>query len=291
MCMARRLLLLSLLLAAFSAAAAQAPAPAYDSNGFDPRMLDASLPANDRLNAFAGMMTRANQGQVRAQDLAGTLLWQGAQVEGSPLQRNLGQARNLLANAAVHGDVLAMAKLAELELAAGQTEQAMVWAQMYARYQNPMAMQRARRGRSAAYGSDLIRRISQAGGGISKRIRTDVAAMVSRFDETIRRGIDEFSSRRRSGDTFLVRRPYGVDKVEYRNVNGMAEYLVAFDPSGAPGRIWLLDSLPDAKTDSIVRGYLEQVRANSVDEAAGTRYLKVSIVHNALKGPILRPVH
>ncbi|MGA7296885.1 MAG: hypothetical protein WBW92_05205 [Rhodanobacteraceae bacterium] len=291
MCIAKRLLCLSILLITFSVAAAQPPAPSYSQNGFNPRMLDPSIPASDRLNAFAGMMTLANQGHVRAQDLAGTLLWQGPRIDGSPLKRNLDQARKLLANAAVHGDVMAMAKLAELELAAGRTEQAMVWAQMYARYQNPMAMQRARRGRSAAYGSDLIRRISQAGGAISKSIRTDVAAMVSRFDEPIRRGIDAFSSRRRSGETFLVRRPYGVDKVEYRNVNGMAEYLVAFDPSGAPGRIWLLDSLPDAKTDSIVRDYLEQVRANSVDEAAGTRYLKVSIVHNALKGPILRPVH
>ncbi|MGB8634797.1 MAG: hypothetical protein WCD66_05120 [Rhodanobacteraceae bacterium] len=291
MYIARRVLSLSLLLMTFSVAAAQPPAPSYSQNGFNPRMLDTSIPASERLNQFANMMTLANKGQVRAQDLAGTLLWQGSRVEGSPLKRNLGQARKLLANAAVHGEVIAMAKLAELELAAGRTEQAMVWAQMYARYQNPMAMQRARRGRSAAYGSDLIQRISKAGGTINKGIRTDVAAMVSRFDEPIRRGIDAFSSVRRGGDAFLVRGPAGTDKVEYRNINGMAEYLVAFDASGAPGMIWLLDSLPDAKTDTMVRHYLERARANSVDKDSGTRYLKVTIVHNALKARVLRPVH
>jgi hypothetical protein len=287
----RLLASLALILLAATGPLMAQPAPSYTENGFNPRMLDASAPRAARLKLFAQMIALANSGQVRAQDLAGTFYWQGAGIKGSPVKRDLSQARILLSNAAVHGDVMAMAKLGELELQAGRLAQAMVWAQMYARYHDPLALQRDQRGQDSAYASNLIKRITDAGGKIDKAASKHVGAMVARFDTSIRRGIDAYNKDRRTGRTRLVQDPAGVDASENVNVNGMAEYMVAFQPDGKPGKIWLLDAVPKASMDDMLRHYLDHALANSVAESEGTRYLRVSIVHNAQKFRVLRPVH
>ncbi len=271
---------------------AQTPPPAsYTENGFTPQLLDTALPRAERMKLFANMVALANSGQVRAQDLAGTLLWLGPKVAGSPVPVNLDLARKLLANAAINGDVTAMAKLAELELAAGRPPQAMVWAQLYARYLDPLALQRQPRGRKAAYASNLIGRIQKAGGHIDDTTRTRVAAMVSRFDQRIRRGFDAMAAQRRSGKVYLTTGPMGVDPLDMLNRNGIAEYMMAFDSSGAPQRIWNLDAFPDPAMASELRHYLDHVRANTAHAGSGLRFLRVTIVHEARRGRILRPVH
>lgn len=280
-----------LLLPWLGATASSAPAPSYSEIGFDPHMLNASAPTRDRLDRFDALMKQANSGQVRAQDLAGTLFWQGPAIEGSPVPRNLAQARNLLANAAVNGEVMAMAKLAELELGAGRTNQAMVWAQMYARYRDPTTSVRSRSRRQSSYTSGLITRILKAGGAIDKTTKSEVASMVARFDNSIRRGIDEFSALRRSGSTYLFRYPSGRDKREDVNVSGFAEYMIEFDPDGKPTRMWLLDSVPTARVDTVVRPYLDLALANKVSSDTGPRYLKIPIIHSAVKYKTLRPTH
>lgn len=282
-----------LVIVACPAAAQTAPRAHYTRNGFDPHLLSTRVPRAERMKLFAHVIALANQGQVRAQDLAGTLYWQGGRTKGSPVDRNLVQARKLLANAAIHGDVLAMAKLAELELAEGRTLQAMVWAQMYARYLDPMAMERSRRGHQAAYAASLIKRILKAGGKIDDATSRDVAALVNRFDAGIRDGIHTFASLDRRGTTFLTVQPMppGLDPGPLLNRNGVAEYMIEFDPSGAPQRIWLLAAYPDPDMGAMLRVYLDHVHANTAARGSGMRYLQVAITHNAYKFQSLRPTH
>jgi hypothetical protein len=275
----------------FAPGLAASQEPAYTDNGFDPRMLDAGVPKVERLQLFSRVMTLANGGQVRAQDLAGTLYWRGPLTPGSPVDQNLDQARSLLANAAVHGDVLAMAKLGELELQAGRTTQAMVWAQMYVRYLHPLESARSRSMERDAYASDLIQRIMDAGGKIDDAVRNDVVAMTTKYDGTIRDGIEAFQQERQNGRTRLIRGPFAADAPENRNLNGVAEYMQAFDASGAPGKAWLLAAYPDPKLDSVLRAYLDQVQANQVEKGAGERYLRIPVVHNARKFKALRATH
>lgn len=282
---------LLLILIAAPAVAADVPTPAYTENGFNPRMFDASVPRGERLELFNDMVKLANKGQVRAQDLAGTLFWLGSDIDGSPVPRNLGQARNLLGNAAVHGDLLAMAKLAELELKAGQAGKGMVWAQLYARYRDPSKSIRSRSRHNSGYTTDLIERMIEAGGKIDDTVKAEVSGMVSHFDDPIRHGIKAFANQNRSGKTFLFRKPSGTDKREDYNVNGLAEYMVEFHPDGKPGRIWLLDSLPGPRTDQVVRSYLDLAMANKVGSDTGSRYLKVWIEHSALRFTGLKPTH
>lgn len=273
------------------ASSTTSPAPAYTDNGFQQGLLNASRPRAERMKLFAHMIALANQGQVPAQDLAGTLYWRGARIHGSPVKTNLVQARKLLANAAIHGDTLAMAKLGELELAAGRLPQAMVWAQLYARYVNPMALQRGHHGGDTAYASDLIGRILKAGGKIDAATKTRVASMVNRFDKSIRRGIDAYQNKKRSGRVFLIHGPAGAPPRDIDNLNGVAEYLIGFDPDGKPVNIMVLDAFPHPELATLLREPINHVMANPNHDVTGTRYLRVPLTHNAVKYRQLRATH
>lgn len=279
-----------LLLAALPCLAAT-PGASYDQNGFNPRMLDASVPETQRLKLFAHVVKLAVAGQVQAQDLAGTMYWQGADITGSPVKTNLDQARKLLAYAAVHGDVLAMAKMSELELKAGHTQQAMVWAQLYAHYLDPTHHARQRHGRRYAYATDLMQRVMAAGGKIDDAISKDVANMVAQYDKPIRAGILAIKQRHRNGRTHLVIGPRGNPTNDQRTLNGVADFMVAFKPDGSIKKVWLLASWPTDTMGKMLRPWLKYTRANTVSDDAGMRYLEVPITYNSVKWRRLRATH
>jgi hypothetical protein len=273
------------------AIAKEAPKPSYTENGFSSGLLDASTPRAERMKLFAHMIALANSGQVRAQDLAGTLYWQGSNITGSPVPVNLGQARKLLANAAVSGDRVAMAKLAELELAAGRPTPAMVWAQMYARYLDPQRGPRA--AKLDGYAAKLINRIIKAGGKANPAVRTSVAKLVSSYDDRIRHGIDTLRHQEDHGRTFMVQKP-GATHREPRNIlnlGGVAEYMVEFDTHGKPTHIWTLDAFPHPELGQELHYYLTNVLANDAPDGSGMRYLRVSITHQPHKFRLLRLTH
>lgn len=286
----RTLAACGLLLTALPCLAA-APATAYDHNGFNPRMLDASVPQAQRLKLFAHVITLAEQGQVRAQDLAGTMYWQGARVANSPIKANLDQARILLGNAAMHGDVLAMAKLSELELEAGRTRRAMIWAQLYAHYLDPMHHARERHGRRYAYASDLMQRIMDAGGKIDDTVSRDVSIQMAKYDDLIRTGIRTIKDRHRSGNPRLVMPPVGHPDVDQRTLNGVAQFMVGLDPDGNIKKVWLLASWPTDTMASMLRPWLEHAHANTVDDNAGMRYLEIPITYNSARSRQLQATH
>ncbi|HET8553612.1 MAG TPA: hypothetical protein VFL78_02210 [Rhodanobacteraceae bacterium] len=260
-------------------------------NGFNPKMLDASVPQAERLKLFSHVIALANQGKVRAQNLAGTMYWQGSNIPGSPIQSNLQQAHTLLANAAVHGDVLAMAKLAEMEFKSGNLQKAMIWAQLYAHYIDPTVSAREQHGFRYAYASDLIGRISKAGGKIDDTVSKGVSATVARFDKPIREGISTFKQQRRSGDAFLTIFPQVKVPKELRTKSGVAEFMVAFDTSGKPGKIWTIASYPIPDFGAAIRPQLDQLRANPVGNDVGMRYMLVAIPHYSVNFRQLRAHH
>lgn len=286
-------LCLSLLaLPGMALAAGSAPDGVYSQdNGFNPKMLDTSVPLPERLKLFSHVIALANQGKVRAQNLAGTMYWQGSDIPGSPIQRNVQQAHILLANAAVHGDVLAMAKLAEMEFKAHHLQKAMIWAQLYAHYIDPTVSAREHHGFRYAYASDLINRITKAGGKIDDTVSKGVSATVSRFDKPIRDGISIFKQQRRSGEAYLTASPQGKVPNELRTKSGVAEFIVAFDTSGKPGKVWLIASYPTPDFGTALRPQLDQARANRVGSDAGMRYMLVAIPHYSVNFRQLRAHH
>ncbi|HEX7342130.1 MAG TPA: hypothetical protein VF269_07615 [Rhodanobacteraceae bacterium] len=263
----------------------------YDSNGFNPRMLDASAPQAERMQLFAHVVQLGVHGEVPALDLAGTMYWQGANIQGSPVKTDLAQARKLLAYAAVHGDVLAMAKLGELNLAAKQPQKAMIWAQLYAHYLDPTRHARGFHGRMYAYASDLMQRTMHAGGKVDDSVRTDVGNMIAKYDSSIRAGIDAFMEQRRSGKTHLVVHYMGHFNGEKVNQNDVADYMVAFNPDGSIKKVWTLASWPNTHFAATTRTWLDHARANPAPASSGTRYLEIPIVYNSYKTRSLRVSH
>lgn len=279
-------------LPAIAMAADGAPGTMYSTNnGFNPKMLDASVPEPQRLKLFSHVIALANQGVVRAQDLAGTMYWQGAEIQGSPVRTDLKQARILLGNAAIHGEVLAMAKLAELELQAGQPQKAMIWVQLYAHYLDPMKSAREQHGRRYNYASDLMERITKAGGKIDDSTSRSVSSMVAKFEKPIRTGITTFKQQRRHGDMHLIAMPAGNPPDNLRTKSGVAEYMVAFDPSGTPAHVWQIASYPTPDFGTGLRPQIDQSRANPVSSGTGMRYMLVTIPHYSVKSRALRAHH
>lgn len=291
----RRILItlcLSLLASGMAMAGNDTPDGMYsEANGFSPKMLDASVPEAQRLKLFSNVIQLANQGVVRAQALAGTMYWQGSNIHNSPIQTDLKQARILLANAAVHGDVLAMAKLAELQIQAGHPQKAMVWAQLYAHYLDPVKSAREQHGGRYNYASDMMKRITDAGGKINDKTSKNVNAMVSRFDKAIRTGITTFKQQHRTGDMHLAVMPKGTIPKDLRTKSGVAEFMVAFDPKGSPAKTWLIASYPSADFGKDLRPQIDNARANSVHAGTGTRYMLVPIHHYSVKSRALRAHH
>ncbi|HKJ95520.1 MAG TPA: hypothetical protein VKA32_07820 [Gammaproteobacteria bacterium] len=115
--------------------------------------------------------------------------------------------------------------------------------------------------------------------------------MVQRFDKSIRRGIDAYQNKKRSGRIFLVQGQAGAPPRDIDNVSGVAEYVIGFDPDGKPLRIITLDAFPDPALAGKLRGTLDHVRANPNHDVTGTRYLRVSLTHNAMKFNQLRATH
>src|SRR5579863_60413 len=81
------------------------------------RFLDKSTPAPARQEIFEGWRKAALAGDTDAQYVVGTMYRRGDDVLPHVVERDADQARRYLSTAAAHGRLLAMAKMAELELA------------------------------------------------------------------------------------------------------------------------------------------------------------------------------
>lgn len=114
--------------------ALQARAPQRPGGAAVATVLDARAPMPAREAALQQVRMAAEQGDAFAQLLLGALYFQGPQGAHALLPRDPALAKVYLSNAAVHGNVFAMAAMAELELQQHHVLQANVWAQLYVHY-------------------------------------------------------------------------------------------------------------------------------------------------------------
>ena len=114
--------------------ALQARAPRRLGGAAIATVLDTHAPMPARKAALQQVRTAAEQGNAFAQLLLGALYFQGPQGARALLPRDPALADVYLSNAATHGNVFAMAAMAELELQQKHVLQANVWAQIYVHY-------------------------------------------------------------------------------------------------------------------------------------------------------------
>ena len=126
----------SILLALFTCAAATPIEAARPPGhlGELTQFLDRATPAARRQELFAAWREAALAGDTDAQYVVGTIYRRGDNADPPLVPRDTDQARRFLSTAAGHGRVLAMAKMAELELAEDRPFEAMIWTQLYGVY-------------------------------------------------------------------------------------------------------------------------------------------------------------
>ncbi len=121
-------------LAVASTASAVAPSPAAPppTYGYFARrafiVLDRHAPPAARQQALAAIDALAQNGNAAAQFLMGSLYMWGPRHPASLTPRDLGRAANYMSNAAVQGNLDAMAAMAEIEIDLHHPQPALVWA-------------------------------------------------------------------------------------------------------------------------------------------------------------------
>jgi hypothetical protein len=118
------------------AATAQGGEQAGTRQDYDSRiLLDVQQGPERQLEESGKVAAVAETGDAYAQYLLGTLYRLGKKHPAALFERDDDKAAQYLSNAAVNGQVFAMAGMAELELRRKQPLKAMVWAQAFAKYQ------------------------------------------------------------------------------------------------------------------------------------------------------------
>ncbi len=247
------------------------------------RLLNPQLPITVRRHAAHQAMQFARQGDERAQFVLGSLYMWGTRNPGSPMPRDPGKAELLLANAAVHGPdaVLAMAAMAELELAEKRPLQATIWAEMYANYSQVTGVQ------LNGYAAELLLRCFRLlPSGSMGIVRRDQQSLVARFDHTIRAGIKPTPVPGKSVLHFLPHAQLYIDSSlpavalsKPIPKAGLAVYFAVFGPDGRVQGFWLVNAFPQIGLGRQLRASVFQLRVSGGQpEADGNRYALIPIV-------------
>lgn len=280
-------------------------APAADARADDALPLcaepDASgLPEDPDADPARRLETLARweqEGPTTTQKLRmGALYRLGRKHPAALLDADLKKARELLEDAALDGDLTAMASSAELQLAHGDPMAGMVWAQLYAHYsqiRNPS--------QHRTYQADLIRRgfaaLPPAERGDDK-ITGNVMAVIDRFGPRMEAGVagkpgnaDTAGPRCRplheAFPTELlgnkrVRLAGGHNTVRRHGLNqpGMALFRVHVAPSGEVSQALVVESLPGPVAGEALKASVLNLRFNAVDADAPTRTVLLPMIYD-----------
>lgn len=233
-----------------------------------------------RRKALAGLERCARAGQVAAQDLVGSLYWMGHALPEALVRRDLAKAELYLSNAAAHGDIRDMAKLAEIALALNQPRAAWTWAQLYGHYAvgAPPASGQALSA-TAKYAADLIKRTDP---GVSGATGRDAAGDAAAFLAYYGPGITAYQRRlaaenpqpgaeARVVQSGRVRMRADGD----RPATVLADYLVAIEPDGTVQQAWTIDAFPSPDHARRLRAAVLRTRFTPTDSPA----LRYQVAH------------
>lgn len=219
-------------------------------------LLDPKASLSDRQNAFVVVEAAAQAGGAEAQYVTGSLYRIGKALPAAPVEKDLAKARLYLSNAAANGEILAMAKMAELEVAEKHPMEAMTWAQIYGHY---ALLQPAEWRPSNGYVAELVERASK---GITKAQLQDVVDNLNAFivahDNTVRSGTAKATTRPPDmAPDFKREKSMGFPSRESVPNAGFADYLLVFNPDGTLRSLLLLDATPDVRLGQILRSSLD----------------------------------
>ena len=274
-------LLLVLALASGPALATDAapPLPACEAYALDADPFNA---AGDRALRTAELARReadaASLSEVQLFGL-GALYRLGREHPAALVDQDLGKARYYLGEAALAGHIEAYASMAELELAAGQPMEAMVWAQVYTK-----AMRVRDKGRGLGYPANLLRRIGSPGSaarqdarlaafmqaqGQAHRARQALAAQAP-AKPACRAAEDDFPVTLVT-DLSALSNPQGMGLPMDDARSGYALFHLVVDPGGRITAVNVIESLPTAAAAVPLERIARAMTFNAVPASAPDR--------------------
>jgi len=237
-----------------------------------------AAPLAQRKTVFAAYERCAQNGDVNAQDLIGSLYYMGDSLPDALVTRDVNKARLYLSNAAAHGSVEDMAKMAEIEFAGQRYPSAMVWAQLFGHYSGAASDN----AKSAGYFAHLLTRLSQhLHGDDMDAVTNDMNAFVSQYDKDVR-DYTRAASSPAGGDMKWVNSnipspipSYSGQRVDYC----YADYLIAFRADGSVEDAWMLDAFPDAQTGRRLLASTFRLRLAATEGTRAPRYVEVPVMY------------
>lgn len=202
--------------------------------------------------------------------LLGSLYRQDSANSGSPLAQDPDRARELLSRAALHGYILAMAKLSTIELQAGNRFEANVWAQLYNHY--ALDKDDANSFRQANFVAVIMQKaLDGFPKGKYDALNSAVGNMIAQYDVQIRRRHDE--SRGAASvdpleDPRLANGWFTPPKSKGRRLeSGMAEFVIELGTDGHVIQLWVLDAWPNPQMARFLRQKALSFRVRPDDTA------------------------
>lgn len=279
-----------------------------------PAVASASLPADlpacpayrfeeDPLNPDGNRLAQAQKmaelerargaGDAHALHQMGSLYRLGRTHPARQVDRDLSRAGALLSNAALRGNIDAMAAMAEAEMSRGEALSAMVWAQAHAHFKEKLEPDAI----GDAYVASLLAR-GFAGVGDGAGVDAEIAELVHAFvathgpaieqahaaalapDPSCRHVSDDWPTERLADDGSRVAIAQTRASRELRGP-GLAIYKLVLGPDGKVRHAMVVDSLPDADVAKGLRGTVERLRFNAVDASAPERVVLVPLTYGS----------
>jgi hypothetical protein len=270
---------------AFGRMLAAAAADDGDGGRFDlVNLLDPDKPLAERKAVFTHYQEQALAGDTSDQYIVGSLYRIGARLGDNVVDRDPDTAGRYLSTAAAHGYVHAMAKMAEIELAAKRPLEAMIWAQLYGHYSLDVAEgATADKGGNGYYAGLLQRVYAVFDGSQQDTMLRDLNAFIAAHDADIRDGLARNVAQYQSGTMrekiSMMHYDSMAAKISGRRNDDLAEYLIAFAPDGHAEQAWMLDAMPDIALGRELRTVALRVRVNA-GSGPGLRYALVPIQYS-----------
>lgn len=268
------------------------PLPDLDANVLNPNGDPTKrMAALESLIAVSGK--RGNYSGYRYK--LGSLYRLGRKHPAGIVDRDIEKAELLLSHAALEGEVMAMAGMAEIKLSQKDPMSAMVWAQAHAHYLRALEPKMAEY--SGPYIADLLSRIYEKLGR-SEAVEQEIVQYVSAFVATHGPKIEKNHGWQRPGIEGPMCRHANLDwplkqiadegreiLLEDRSVRkmrspGVVLFELWINPEGRVVHALVVDSLPDQVTAEGLAGWVKRSRFNQVAPDAPLRVMKMRVPYD-----------
>jgi hypothetical protein len=247
-------------------------------------LLDPDIPLAEKLEDIRALELSAELGDSLSQHIIGSFYRLGDKHPAKIFPEDIVKAKKYLSNAAIHGNLPAMAGMAELELANKNNKDAMLWSQVFA-YYSKEEQQEQKGVSNLAYQAFLLKRVfdaarKESGNNFDKSFLEDFNSFFVNYDTEIRankkrvltsaeiekyKACDHGNEKSTPDNTKVL----NADKIRGNAETssslrspGFAFYLVGINAQGVVIKVMTVDSLPNETYAKALTGVAKTLEFN-----------------------------